>query len=632
METSRDWGNELFETLKWTAIAFPITVVTFIVVVGLLLRFTQWGRQFWRISGGFFRSRAAWRTQLFLLFLILLTVLQVRLSVLFTYWGNDMFTSLQQGAGALAQGDTAALDEAETAFWASMLLFAILAIIHVVRALTDYFAGQWFDIRWRVWLTERVSTDWLKDRSYYRSRFIDESIDNPDQRIEQDIPTFTAQSQSLSMGAVHAVLSVVSFTQVLWELSGPMTVAGVEIPRAMLVLVLVYVLITTLVAFWIGHPLIKLNFLYERVKANFRYAMVRVRDGAENVAFYRGERVERIGLLSRFASVIKTAWAIVFRKLKFDSWNLSVNQSAVIFPYLLQAPRFFEGKVTLGDLDQTARAFGEVHDSLSFFRESYDEFAGYRASIIRLDGLVKADVESRKLDKLTVADLDDAVSLDKIDVNRPTGEPLIDGLTLRLTPGDALVVKGASGTGKTTLLRALAEMWPYADGEFGRPAGTETLFLSQVPYIPLGDLRTAVCYPALPANADDDSPVALDHSVERPRIDDVTLREVLGKVHLGHLVDRLDEDADWAKILSPGEQQRLAFARILLIRPKVVFLDEATSSVDEGLEHSLYSLIRSEVPDTILFSVAHRSTVDRHHNRLLVLEGSGAWELSPVPA
>ncbi|MBC7303597.1 MAG: ABC transporter ATP-binding protein/permease [Nocardia sp.] len=630
MKTSRDWGNELFETIKWTAIAFPVTVLVFVLVVGLLLRFTKWGRQFWRVSGDYFRGRRAWTTNLFVLALILLTVLQVRLSVLFTYWGNDMFTALQRGAGALAQGDTPALEDAKAAFWTSMVLFAILAIIHVVRSLIDYFAGQWFDIRWRVWLTERVTTDWLKDRSYYRSRFIDDSIDNPDQRIEQDIPTFTLQSQSLSMGAVKAVLSVVSFTQVLWELSGPMTVAGFEIPRAMLVLVIVYVLLTTLVAFWIGHPLIKLNFLYERVKANFRYSLVRVRDGAENVAFYRGERVERTGLLTRFASVIRTAWSIVFRKLKFDSWNLTVNQSAVIFPYLLQAPRFFEGKVTLGDLDQTARAFGEVHDSLSFFRESYDEFAGYRAAVIRLEGLVQADEQSRELDKLTVADLDDAVSLDKIDVNRPTGEPMIDGLSLRMTPGDALVVKGSSGAGKTTLLRALAEMWPYSDGEFRRPAGTATLFLSQVPYIPLGDLRTAVCYPALPAGAPADSPVALDKTLDHPTVDDTTLREVLGKVHLGHLVDRLDEEADWAKILSPGEQQRLAFARILLIRPKAVFLDEATSSVDEGLEHSLYSLVRTEAPDTILFSVAHRSTVDRHHTQVLTLDGTGPWQLAPL--
>ncbi|MEU4417489.1 ABC transporter ATP-binding protein/permease [Nocardia salmonicida] len=630
MKTSRDWGNELFETIKWTAIAFPVTVLVFVVVVGLLLRFTKWGRQFWRVSGDYFRGRQAWTTNLFVLALILLTVVQVRLSVLFTYWGNDMFTALQRGAAALAKGDTPALEDAEAAFWTSMVLFAILATLHVVRSLIDYFAGQWFDIRWRVWLTDRVTTDWLKDRSYYRNRFIDNSIDNPDQRIEQDIPTFTLQSQSLSMGAVKAVLSVVSFTQVLWELSGPMTVVGVEIPRAMLVLVIVYVLITTLVAFWIGHPLINLNFLYERVKANFRYSLVRVRDGAENVAFYRGERVERTGLLSRFASVIATAWSIVFRKLKFDSWNLSVNQSAVIFPYLLQAPRFFEGKVTLGDLDQTARAFGEVHDSLSFFRESYDEFAGYRAAVIRLEGLVQADDQARDLDKLTVADFEGAVSLDNIDVNRPTGESLIEGLTLRLTPGDALVVKGSSGAGKTTLLRALAEMWPYADGEFRRPAGTETLFLSQVPYIPLGDLRTAVCYPALPTGAPADSAVALDKTVDRPTIDDAALREVLGKVHLGHLVDRLDEEADWAKILSPGEQQRLAFARILLIRPKVVFLDEATSSVDEGLEHSLYSLVREEAPDTILFSVAHRSTVDRHHTQVLVLDGNGPWELAPV--
>ncbi|MFF2087800.1 ABC transporter ATP-binding protein/permease [Nocardia sp. NPDC058176] len=615
VETSRDWANEVVETLKWLVIAFSITVVVFTVIVALLLRFTNWGRQFWRISGGFFKGPDAWKTIAFYGVLLLMALFTVRMNVLFSYQGNDLYTALQVGGSALSQGDTATLEEAKSAFWNAVVLFAILATIHVVRALTNFFLGEAFDIRWRLWLTEHVTTDYLQGRAYYRGRFIDDTIDNPDQRIQMDITSFVQSSRTLSIGAVSAVVSVVSFTQILWDLSGPLTLLGVEIPRAMMFILLMFVLVTTIIAFWIGRPLIRLNFLYERVTANFRYALVRLRDNAENVAFYNGEGVERRGLLARFAAVISTYWQLVFRNVKFLGWNLSVNQTAEIFPLLIQAPRFFDGSVSLGGMTQTASAFRAIHDSLSFFREAYDDFAAYRASLIRLDGLLIASEQSRDLAKITTVDLADAVSLDKIGVRTPDGTGLIDDLNLNLTAGDALVIKGRSGSGKTTLLRALAEMWPYVDGEFGRPGGTESLFLSQIPYLPLGDLRTAVAYPAQPDDLGDDA-----------------LREALTKVHLGHLVNRLDEEADWAKILSPGEQQRLAFARILLIKPKAVFLDEATSAVDEGLEYSLYDLIRTEAADTILVSVAHRSTVDQHHTQRLELEGEGAWNLAPINA
>ncbi|MGF0315089.1 ABC transporter ATP-binding protein/permease [Nocardia fluminea] len=613
METSRDWSVEWFESLKWLGIAFLITAVAFVVVAALLLRLTKWGRQFWFVSGDYFRGPGAWRTWLFVAALLLMALLTVRLSVLLSYWGNDMFASFQLAASALQSDDDAALSEAKTGFWNSAKLFTLLITIWTVKELVYLYAKLAFDIRWRVWLTDRVTTDWMAGRAFYRSRFIDNTIDNPDQRIQADTITFTEQSRTLALGAVTAIVSVVSFTKVLWDLSGPMTVLGVTIPRAALVIVLTYVLVSTVIAFWIGHPLIRINFLRERTNANFRYALVRVRDAAESVAFYRGEDIERVGLLSRFAEVIRVQWAYVYRMLKFVGWNFVVTQSAYLFPYLIQAPRFFSGAITLGGMNQTATAFREIQDSLSFFRDSYDDFAEYRASLIRLDGLMIASGESRALPKLAAVDLDDALRLDKVDVRKPDGEVLIDDLNLRLVPSDALVVKGASGSGKTTLLRALAQMWPYSDGEISRPAGTETLFLSQLPYLPLGDLRTAVEYPSKSEDVPDD-----------------TLREVLTKVHLGHLADRLDEEADWAKILSPGEQQRLAFARILLVRPKVVFLDEATSAVDEGLEYSLYKLIRTEAPDTIVVSVAHRSTVDQHHTQVLTLEGDGPWELAPV--
>ncbi|MFI9506276.1 ABC transporter ATP-binding protein/permease [Nocardia sp. NPDC052566] len=621
VKTSRDWSIEWYESLKWLLIATSITVVVFVLIMAVLLRTTTWGRQFWRASGGYFWGPGAWRTWLFTLLVIFFAVSGVRVSVLFSYWGNDLFTSLQAGGQALVAKDDAAKDEALEAFRNAMVLWAVLGVIHVIRSMASFYFAYAYDIRWRVWLTDNIAGDWLQDRAFYRGRFIDNTIDNPDQRIQQDITTFVQTARSLAVGGgstgggIGAVVAVVSFTKILWDLSGPMTVLGADIPRAMVFIVLMYVLISTVIAIGIGRPLIRLNFLYERATANFRYALVRLRDSAESVAFYRGEEVEHRGIVARFAAVIQVFWRYVRQNTYFQGWNLLVSQLSLVFPYVLQAPRFFSGQVTLGGVNQTASAFNEISDSLSFFRNSYDDFAAWRASLMRLDGLQIASRESRDLPKIAAAELDNAVRLDKVDVRKPDGELLIDDLTLRLSPGDALVVKGPSGSGKTTLLRALAEMWPYTEGEIGRPTGDDTMFLSQIPYLPLGDLRTAAEYPGKPEDISDDA-----------------LREVLEKVHLGHIVDRLDEEADWAKILSPGEQQRLAFGRILLLKPKVVFLDEATSAVDEGLEYTLYKLIRTELPDTMVISVAHRSTVDQHHTQKLELDGTGPWSLEPIAA
>ncbi|WP_067543784.1 ABC transporter ATP-binding protein/permease [Nocardia crassostreae] len=619
MTTSRDWGNEVFETLKWLAIAFSIITIAFVAIAAVLLRYTQWGKQFWAITGEYFRGPQAPRVWAFLAILIFLTVFGVRLNVLFSYWSADLYDSFQTGAAALGSGDAETLDVARDAFWSAMVLFAVLATIHVARAMVSIYLSQVFDIQWREWLTDNVTHDWLGEQAFYRGRFIDNTIDNPDQRIESDITKFATYARTLTLGggtangAVGAVVTVVSFTKVLWDLSGPISLLGIEIPRAMSFLVIMYVLITSVVAFWIGRPLIRLNFLYERVTANFRYALVRLRDSSESVAFYRGERVEQRGLMERFAAVVRVLWQKLYRYLKFTGWNFLVNQTSVVFPYLIQAPRFFDGQISLGGMQQTGRAFGEIHAALSFFREAYDTFAEFRASLMRLDGLITASRESRDLPKITNVELADALELDDITVRRPDGHVLVADLELRLVPGDALVVKGVSGSGKTTLLRTLAQMWPYGSGTVRDPGGDETLFLSQVPYLPLGDLRTVVSYPADPGTIDDD-----------------TLRAALTKVHLGQLVNRLDEEADWSKILSPGEQQRLAFARVLLTKPAVVFVDEATSAVDEGLEHSLYTLVRTELPALILVSVAHRSTVDQFHTKRLELDGNGPWRLEPL--
>jgi len=299
--------------------------------------------------------------------------------------------------------------------------------------------------------------------------------------------------------------------------------------------------------------------------------------------------------------------------LKFDGFNLSVSQVAVVFPFILQAPRFFTGAIKLGDVMQTSQAFGQVQDALSFFRTSYDTFAQYRATLDRLNGFLDANEAARALPSVQTEPLPDGLDINSVTVHRPDGGVLLHTLNLRLRPGQTLLIKGPSGSGKTTLLRALAGLWPYAQGHVRRPEGARALFLSQRPYLPLGDLRSAVAYPG----------------VAMPQ-DDARLAEALRQVNLGHLSARLDEVADWSRILSIGEQQRVAFARVLFNRPAIVFLDEATSATDEGLEHMLYSLLRSALPDCMLVSVGHRSTLDPFHTHRLDLDGAGGWTAGPM--
>ncbi|GAA2566742.1 ABC transporter ATP-binding protein/permease [Mycolicibacterium diernhoferi] len=625
--TSLDWGSELVTSLLWIAKAWAMAAAGTLVVLVLLGRFTTWGRQFWRITGRYFTGRESIKVWVWLGVLLLSVISGVRLNVLFSYQGNDMMTGAQVAVQGLSSGDEAVRQSGVDGFWAALWMFALLATIHVARVMLDLFMMQRFMLAWRVWLTDRLTGDWLDGKAYYRSRFIDDTIDNPDQRIQADIDIFTTNvgplpntpnntsGATLLFGAIDAIVSVISFGAILWNLSGDLSLFGVTMPRAMFWIAFIYVGIATIIAFWIGRPIIRLSFDNEKYNAAFRYALVRLRDASESVAFYRGELAERMQLRRRFEPVVSNYRRFINRSVGFYGWNLTISQIINPLPWVIQAPRLFTGDIKLGDVSQTSSAFGNIQDSLSFFRNSYDAFAGWRASIIRLHGLVVANEEGRALPELTVEPCGHCtVELKDIDVYTPTGELLIDGLSLELQPGDTLIITGRSGTGKTTLLRSLAQLWPYTSGTLRCPAGiNETMFLSQMPYVPLGELRGVVSYPKGPdVLSDDELKVALD------------------KVSLPQCSKRLAEVADWAKVLSPGEQQRIAFARVLLTKPRVVFFDEATSALDEGLEYSMYNLVRRELPDTILVSVTHRSTVGQHHEQHLHLLGGGQWILGDV--
>ncbi len=625
---SIDWGHELVASSRWIVEAWAISAVCVLVVGVALARFTQWGGEFWRITGDYFTGRQSVPVWGLFGALLLSVMAAVRVNILLSYYSNDLYSALQtafQGAGA---NNAAVRDSGIHGFWMAIATFCIIATLHVMRAMADLYLTQRFVVRWRVWLTDRLTGDWLEGRAYYRARFIDETIDNPDQRIQQDIDIFTAgiggavnhpnvgTSSKLLFGAVHAIVSFVSFAAILWRLSGTLNIVGIAIPKALFWVVIGHVVIATVVAFWIGRPLIGLSFRNEQFNAAFRYALVRLRDASEAVGFYRGERAERAQLANRFDTTIANYRRYVRRTIGFLGWNVTITQVITPLPFIVQAPRLFAGSIKLGGVTQSASAFGHIEDSLSFFRNAYDRFASYRAVIIRLNGLVEANAAARDLPELsTGASTDGSVRLADVEVRTPAGTQLIEPLDVRLMPGDALIVTGKSGSGKTTLLRTLAQLWPYASGTLYRPDGhNEVMFLSQLPYVPLGNLRAVVSYPATAGE-----------------IDDTTLQEALIKVALPNLTTRLDEEQDWAKVLSPGEQQRIAFARMLVTQPKAAFLDEATSAVDEALEFLLYNLLRTELPDCIVVSVSHRSTIEQHHHQELALLGDGLWHLTDIP-
>jgi putative ATP-binding cassette transporter len=602
VDSSIDWGTELFSSTLWIIGVFLAALLGSALIGWLLLRSTVWGRQFRRLCGRYFRPTReprSWGPLLLALSLLFMTVAGVRLSVLFSYWANDMLTSLQKADAA--------------GFWTTMFLFLPLAGVWIVYQLLNVYATGVLTIKWRIYTNELVVGDWMRGEAYHRGNYLTNRVDNPDQRIQEDVLAFVSTSIGLVVGAIGSMVSLVSFSIILWQLSGPIPVLGVEIPRAMVFIAYIYVIIASVVAFRIGRPLIRLNFLNQKLTGSFRYALVRLRDSSESVAFYRGGQIERNNLDTRFAAVIGNSWDLLYRGIKFQGTNFVFTQASVVLPYLIQGPRVLTGALTLGDFNQTAQAFGQVHDALSFFRDAYDEFATYRAVLNRLTGLLDADDEARALPSVDVEE-GNGLNVRDLTVRKPDGELLIDDLDLSLTTGDTLLIKGPSGSGKTTLLRSLADLWPYAEGSVRRPLGSRALFLSQQPYVPLGSLRTALAYPESP-----------------DRIDADRARAMLRRVHLGHLVDHLDEEVDWSRRLSPGEQQRLGFARILISEPRVAFLDEATSAVDEGIEHMLYQLVRTELPETILVSVGHRSTLGDFHAGQLELTGSdGQWTASGV--
>lgn len=592
-----NYSQELLTSLLWIVKAIGITALFFTFIVWVLVKTTRWGHQFWLLARGYLSPKRSLKPLTYFVVIVFFNLVSVRLDILFSEWYKAMYDALQK------------MDA--NVFWIQMAVFSVLAAVHIGNILLTYYLTQRFTIQWRTWLNEQMVEKWTQNQAYYKSQYVYNQLDNPDQRIQQDVQSFVSSSLSFATGVISSAVSIVAFTQILWNLSGPMTISGVTIPHAMVYLVFIYVLVTSVIAFKIGRPLIHLNFANERLNANYRYSLIRVKEYAESIAFFRGEKMEKSVLFKQFKQVIDNVWKMVYMTLKLSGFNVMMTQISVIFPFIIQAGRYFSNQIQLGDLIQTAQSFGRVQSALSYFRNAYDDFTGYRAVLDRLTGFHTAITQATGTSNVVIKNSESAVIFDELFVKKPTGEVLIKNLSLTLPQGATVLIKGPSGAGKTTLLRTLAGLWSFSEGSVSYPLH-QALFLSQKPYLPQGRLIDALYYPTVaPENVD------LNQAAE-----------IMQQVQLGHLADKLEQENDWTRVLSLGEQQRLSFARLLMHKPAVAFLDEATASMDEGLEDAMYRLLRERLPNTTIISVGHRSTLQIHHQQQLVIhpENQG-WEL-----
>ena len=592
-----DYTQELLDSLLWISKAMAITAVVFPLTVYILAKNTRWGRQFWLLAKGYLTPTRTLQPIIYFVIIVFFNLLSVRLDILFSEWYKAMYNALQKME--------------ESIFWVQMIVFCVLATVHMANVLLTYYLTQRFTIQWRTWLNEQMVEKWTNNQAYYKTQYVYNQLDNPDQRIQQDVQSYVSSSISFATGVISAVVSIVAFTIILWGLAGPMTIAGITISHAMVYFVFMYVLVTSVFAFKIGRPLINLNFANERLTANYRYSLIRIKEYAESIAFFRGEKMEKSVLFQQFDRIIQNVWQMVFRTLKLSGFNFVVSQVSVIFPFIIQASRYFSKQIELGDLIQTAQAFGKVQSALSFFRNSYDDFAGYRAVLDRLTGFHTAIEQANQTANIVLQPTETAVEFENLTVNKPTGEALIKNLNLHLPQGSSLLIKGPSGSGKTTLLRTIAGLWAYSEGTVRCPQH-DVLFLSQKPYLPQGRLIDALFYP----------------QVAPEDVDLAKAAQIMQQVQLGHLAEKLTQEYVWTRVLSLGEQQRLSFARVLMHKPLAAFLAEATASMDEGLEDAMYRLLREELPQTAIISVGHRSTLQTHHqHHLLINPEDQSWQL-----
>ena len=560
----------------------------------------------WRLMSSYWHSQEKWKARGLLAGVIALTLGQVYMLVLLNGWNNDFYNALQQ--------------RAFESFWPLIGQFAGFAFLHIIFAVYAIYVRQILEIKWRNWMTDKYLDRWLEHQTYYRLQVAGkDDMDNPDQRIADDINSFVNLILGLFVGVIKQATSLVAFVVILWNLSGyldiPLGDTVLSVPGYMVFVTLIYSVVGTWLAHKVGRKLIRLNYDQQRFEADFRFSMVRVRENSESVAFYGGEKPEMQNFRERFALVIGNFWGLMKRTKLLNFYVNGYAQIAIIVPVLMCAPQYFSGTMQLGGFMQTISAFGRVQDALSYFVESYDSIAQYVAVIRRLGGFAGHMEEAEALTSSFdfTRNTSNALQLWQMDIALPDGRQLAEKLSIAVPAGKRLLISGGSGAGKSTLLRAIAGIWPYGTGEISLPTGWRTMFLPQRPYLPLGSLRRAIYYPQpVPENADDN------------------LAGLLERFGLQKLAGQLDAVDDWSRILSLGEQQRLAFIRILLLRPDIVFLDESTSALDEPREAQAYEILHQLLPQMAVVSVGHRSSLLNCHDKQLVLAGDGYWKLQDI--
>ena len=566
-----------------------------------LRAFQSFAAQAWALTRPYFQSEEKWKARALLLAIVVLNLGLVYMAVLFNDWNKLFYDALQ--------------DKNAAVFWHQLTRFSGLALAFIILAVYKFYLTQLLQMRWRAWMTRHYLQRWLSNHAFYQlelARFSPpppdgvKHPDNPDQRIQEDIHQFTGETLSLTMGLLNAGVTLVSFVGILWGLSGEFVVSyaghDYNIPGFMVWMALLYCLAGSVLTHYIGRPQIKLNFEQQRVEADFRHHMVRVREYSESIALDRGETVER-GQLDRHFSKVLANYLQLIKAQKNLIWFTSFfGQAAVIFPFVVAAPRFFSGAIQLGELMQISSAFGQVQGALSWFVDSYSNLASWRATTDRLTGFEASFRAVVPVSRAFNAIDSEVIETHDLNITLPNGAVLLADAALSVKPGDRVLLQGPSGSGKSTLFRTLAGIWPFASGTLARP--TDAMFIPQRPYFPNGALRDALAYPDIPT-----------------RYTDAQLQQALADALLPQLAGQLDRREAWSQTLSGGEQQRLAIARVLLKKPRWVFADEASSALDEATEDLIYKRLIALVQSTqgAIISIAHKPGIAAFHTR--------RWEL-----